>query len=106
MSCRMIHVITTIDDKDRALTIADSLVGKRLAACVQIEGPLKSVYRWKGVVEQAEEWRLVIKTRASLYRDVETFILENHPYELPEIVAVPLLTGEKKYLKWTGDNTI
>ena len=102
---RMIQVQTTIDDRERAESIAGVLLQKRLAACVQIIGPVKSLYRWKGAVETSGEWALLIKTRASLYRKVERAIRENHPYEVPEIIALPIVRGGRDYLDWIAENT-
>ncbi len=102
---KFISVHSTAGDEKTARAIADILVAERLAACVQVEGPVRSVYRWKGAVENAEEWRMVIKTRASLFTRVAERIRENHPYEVPEIVAFPLADGSKDYLDWIESNT-
>ena len=101
-----IQVITTISDKRGAEKIANALIGSNLAACVQILGPIKSIYRWKGKIETAREWVCVIKTRKSLYKKVEKAIKENHPYEVPEIIAVSIAKGSKDYLKWLSNETI
>ena len=95
-----IQVITTISSKAGAEKIAKSLIDKRLAACVQIAGPIKSIYRWKGRIETAKEWVCVIKTRKDLYKKVEKAIKKIHPYEIPEIIAVPIAAANKDYLKW------
>lgn len=105
MVYRYVQVNTAVDDEECARKIAGLLIRRKLAACVQTEGPVTSVYRWKGKVEKAKEWRLVIKTRASLYGKVEKCIRENHPYEVPEIVALPLVAGTKDYLAWIGNST-
>lgn len=105
MFFRSIQISTAIDDREQAQKITDILLQKRLASCVQITGPVKSVYRWKGVVETNEEWLLHIKTRASLFRKVEKAILENHPYEVPEIIALPLVRISRDYRKWIRNNT-
>jgi len=101
-----IQVITTISSKSGAEKIAKSLIYKRLAACVQIIGPIKSAYRWKGKIENAKEWGCLIKTRKTLYKKVETAIRKNHPYEVPEIIAIPIIKGSKDYLKWLSDETL
>ena len=98
-----IQVTTTTENKAQAKTIAQYLVEAKLAACVQIIGPIKSIYRWKGKVENAQEWLCLIKTQDDLYNKVEAAIKSHHSYETPEIVAVPIIKGSKKYLKWIED---
>ena len=100
MQNKYIQVVTTISGKRGAEKIAKSLIDKRLAACVQILGPIKSIYRWKGKIETAKEWVCVIKTRADLYKKVEAAIKKIHPYEVPEIIALPIIAGDKPYLRW------
>lgn len=95
-----IQVLTTTETKADAQTIANALVEKRLAACVQIIGPITSTYRWQEKVETAEEWLCIIKSRQDLYQALEKAILEAHPYDVPEILAIPVATGSKDYLKW------
>jgi len=101
-----IQVITTISDKRSAEKIANVLIDKRLVACIQIAGPIKSIYRWKGKIETAKEWMCIAKTRKSLYKKVEKQIKELHPYEVPEIIAVSIAKGSKDYLKWLSDETV
>ena len=86
-----IQVFTTTETKEEAEKIAQYLVEQKLAACVQITGPIASTYRWKGKVENAQEWLCVIKTREDLYDKVEKSIKKLHSYETPEIIAVPIL---------------
>ena len=100
-----LQVITTVSGKSDAEKIARALIAKDLAACVQIGGPIKSIYRWKGRIETAKEWVCIIKTRKSFYKKVEKAIKENHPYEVPEIIAVSIVEGSKTYLKWLFDET-
>lgn len=95
-----IQVITTTDKKENAENIAIMLVEKKLAACVQIVGPVVSTYRWKGTVETATEWQCVIKSREGLYPEIEKAIKTVHPYEVPEIIAVPISSGSSEYLGW------
>ena len=102
---RYIQVITTVSKKSDAEKIAKSLIDKRLAACVQIKGPIKSIYRWKGKIETAKEWMCIIKTRKILYKKVEKSIRKIHPYEVPEIIAVPIAAANKDYLKWIKLNS-
>ena len=98
-----IQVITTVERKEDAENIARLLVEKRLAGCVQIAGPVVSVYRWKGRVERTEEWQCVIKSRQDLFGKVEEAIKSVHPYETPEIIATTISAGSDDYLKWLHD---
>jgi periplasmic divalent cation tolerance protein len=98
-----IQVSTTTETKQAAQEIAAALVEQRLAACVQVSGPVESVYRWQGKVQQSQEWLCTAKTRASLLPQVEAAIRELHTYECPEIVAVPIADGSAAYLTWLGE---
>ncbi|MDP1717574.1 MAG: divalent-cation tolerance protein CutA [Burkholderiales bacterium] len=100
-----IMVITNLPDRDAAVRMAEMLVEKRLAACVNVLAACTSVYRWQGAIETAQEVPLLIKTRGALYPEVEAAIREAHPYELPEIVAVPLCYGLPGYLEWVAAET-
>lgn len=93
-------VITTCPDAAAAERIARTLVNERLAACVNILPPMRSIYRWRGVVEDASEQLLIIKTVVRDYRDVESRVRALHPYELPEVIAVPIVAGSSAYLAW------
>lgn len=95
-----IQVVTTTEKKEDAQKIAKSLLEKRLAGCVQIIGPITSTYWWKGNIETAEEWFCVIKCRVDLYEALEKAIREVHTYEVPEILAMPVIAGNKSYLEW------
>jgi periplasmic divalent cation tolerance protein len=95
-----IQVITTVARRDEAERIAVELVSARLAGCVQIVGPIKSVYQWQGAVEAAEEWQCLIKTRQDRFAEVEQAIVRIHPYETPEILAMQVAIGNQKYLEW------
>ena len=99
-------VITNTPDREVALKIARELVERRLAACVNILAECTSVYRWQGRIETATEVPLLIKTRAAIYAEVEAAIRSLHPYELPEIVAVPIERGLPDYLDWVGAATV
>ena len=98
-----IQIVTTAGTRDDAQRIARALVDERLAACVQVVGPVTSTYRWKGQVETSEEWQCWAKTRQSLYERVEQAIRRLHPYEVPEILAVPILAGSAAYLAWLDE---
>lgn len=91
--------------REEAERIAAVLVERRLAACVQIVGPVQSIYRWEGAVEQAEEWLCLIKTVADQYPAVEDAVRKLHSYECPEIIATPIVAGSENYLAWLGDQT-
>jgi periplasmic divalent cation tolerance protein len=98
-------VFTNAPDREVAGRIAEALVDKRLAACVNVLAGCTSVYRWQGEVERAEEIPMIIKTRAARYPEVEALIRHLHPYELPEIVAVPVTRGLPDYLQWVAEET-
>jgi periplasmic divalent cation tolerance protein len=95
-----IQVVTTVDTKDHATRIAQHLLDRRLAGCVQVTGPITSSYWWKGKIETSEECYCVIKTAADRYTEVEREIRAVHPYEEPEILAFPVVSGSKTYLQW------
>jgi periplasmic divalent cation tolerance protein len=101
----VILVITNLPDRAAAVKLAQALVERRLAACVNVLAECTSVYRWKGVVENTAEVPVLIKTRAARYEEVEGAIRELHPYELPEIIAVPVSRGHDEYLQWVADET-
>jgi len=95
-----IQVVTTLPQLEAARQIARRLVERRLAACVQIVGPIQSIYRWQGEIESAEEWQCWAKSRRELFDAVKGAIRESHPYEVPEILAMPITTGDDDYLAW------
>ena len=98
-------VLTNLPDRAAAERLADALIGGRLAACVNILAPCRSVYRWKDAVQHEEEHPVLIKTTAARYAELEQAIRANHPYELPEIVAVPIERGLPAYLEWLSAET-
>ncbi len=95
-----IQIVTTTPSRELAEQIAAKLVEERLAACVQVDGPIGSIYRWEGKVEQDEEWRLTAKTLDTRFVEVEGVIRGMHPYDVPEILAVPVSHGSAAYLQW------
>ena len=95
-----IQVLTTVELKSDAEMIAKSLVEKRLAACVQILGPLTSFYKWQGKLDSSVEYLCLIKSRDDLFTELETEIISQHPYDVPEILAMPITKGTKDYLNW------
>ena len=98
-------VLTNLPDRAAAERLAERLVGERLAACVNILAPCRSVYRWKGEVQHDEEHPMLIKTTAERYPALERALREGHPYELPEIIAVPIERGLPAYLDWVAAET-
>lgn len=99
-----IQVMTTVETKEQAQSIARHLVEEKLAACVQITGATFSTYRWAGKIETAREYLCLIKTREDLFARVESAIKKLHSYETPEIIAVPIVNGSKEYLKWLDES--
>ncbi len=97
---KFIQVLTTTGTKEAAEKIAQSVVEKRLAGCAQVIGPITSTYRWEGKIETAGEWLCIIKSRKDLYKELEKAIQQIHPYKVPEILAVPVVEGNKSYLEW------
>jgi periplasmic divalent cation tolerance protein len=98
-------VLTTLPDVESARAIARALVERRLAACVTIGTAVESMYHWQDGIETAREIQLTAKTRGSLFDDVASAIRSLHPYELPEIVAVPIQRGLRDYLDWIDAGT-
>lgn len=103
----IIIILTNLPDRASALKLAGQLVEQRLAACVNVLAECSSVYRWEGRIKSATEVPVLIKSRAQRYDEVEAEIRRLHPYELPEIVAVPMVRGLDEYLEWVaGETTI
>lgn len=98
-------VLVTCPDEKTAGKLADMILDKRLAACVNMIPGITSKYRWKGKIEKSREVMLVIKTRKSLVPAIEKKVRENHPYEVPEVIAVSILSGSKEYLSWIDSET-
>ena len=98
-------VLTNLPDRAAAERLGDLLVAGKLAACVNILAPCRSVYRWKGAVQHDEEHPMLIKTTAERYPALEKALREGHPYELPEIIAVPVERGLPDYLAWVAAET-
>jgi periplasmic divalent cation tolerance protein len=98
-------VLTNLPDRAAAERIAEALIGRQLAACVNILAPCRSVYRWKGEVQHDEEHPMLIKTTLERYPALEQALRAAHPYELPEIIAVPIERGLPAYLAWVAAET-
>ena len=99
-----VQVSTTLAKREQAEALARRLVDARLAACVQIVGPIASVYRWKGQVSRDEETLLLIKTRRDLVGPVAALFREAHPYEVPELIATEIVEGAAAYLAWLAES--
>jgi periplasmic divalent cation tolerance protein len=97
--------LTNLPDRAAAERLADVLVEQRLAACVNVLAPCRSVYRWQGALQRDEEHPVLIKTAGERYADLESAIRGLHPYELPEIIAVPVERGLAAYLAWVASET-
>lgn len=98
-------VLSNCGSAEEAERIARRLVDLRLAACANISGPVRSIYRWKGAVEDAQEWGIAIKTTAALFPQLRDELRRVHSYETPEIIAVPIVDGLDEYLDWIGEET-
>jgi periplasmic divalent cation tolerance protein len=99
-----VQVLTTAASEEEAGEIAELLVERKLAACVQVVGPITSRYRWQGKVEEEREWQCLVKTTRAAYEQVEAAIREAHSYDEPEIIATPIIAGSPGYLAWIDDN--
>lgn len=102
---RLKAVLVTTGSEEQAVSVARVLVGERLAACVNIVGPVRSIYRWRDAVEDDREYLLIIKTRAALYVKVERRVCELHAYEVPEVLALNADGGSPAYIKWLLEST-
>jgi len=100
-----ILILVTCANQEQAASIAHALVSERLAACVNIVGSIRSVYRWRDKVEDDNEILLLIKSRASLFSRVERRVRELHSYEVPEVMALPFQQGSPPYLAWLLEST-
>ncbi len=99
-----ILVLTTVGSKDEARKMGRALVERRLAACVNLVPQVRSIYRWKGQIEEAEEWLLILKTTRAAFERVREAILELHSYDVPECVSVAVDDGSVEYLSWIGQS--
>ena len=100
-----IIMLTTWPDSAGAKALAEALVTQRLAACVNVLPEMASIYAWQGRLEQGSEHQLIIKTRRRLHDEVAALIVERHPYELPEILCIPVVAGLPGYLDWIDEAT-
>ncbi|MEU6661114.1 divalent-cation tolerance protein CutA [Streptomyces sp. NPDC046821] len=105
MNALALTVLTTTDDETKARDLAAGAIEARLAACAQITGPVTSVYRWQGKTETAQEWQVLLKTTPDHYEALESWLLETHDYETPEVIATPVTHGSTAYLTWINEET-
>lgn len=105
MNDNHVVVLTTTDSAEAAATLARAIVEARLAACVQVGGPVRSVYRWDGGIQDDREWQLWIKTAYDRVDELTGFIRANHSYDVPEVLALPVLGGNPDYLAWVTEET-
>ncbi|MFQ5539072.1 MAG: divalent-cation tolerance protein CutA [Candidatus Binatia bacterium] len=103
---RFIVVYVTVGSLEEGERLASALVEERLAACVNRLGPVQSTYRWEGQVERSEEHLLIIKTREGLFGRLKTRVQELHSYSVPEVIALPILSGNEGYLKWLEEQLL
>lgn len=97
-------VLTTIGSEDQAARLGRALVEKRLVACVNVVGPVRSLFLWKGKVEDESERLLLMKTRTDRFAELEAAIQELHPYDVPELIAIPIERGSQAYLSWVDES--
>jgi len=95
--------ITTVGNEDDARKVAKSLVERRIVACVNVSGPVRSFYHWEGGLQDDSEYLLFMKTRVDRLPDLETAINEIHPYDVPELIAIPIERGSAAYLGWLNE---
>lgn len=100
MSCDFVIVYVTTADKEQAEKIAKALVEEKLVSCAHISGPVLSYFSWQGKMESAEEFRLIMKSRSDLFDELAKRVKAFHSYEVPEIIAVPIVAGWQDYLGW------
>ena len=98
-----VQITTTTATREEAERIAAELVSRQLAGCVQVSGPIQSTFRWQEKIEKAEEWMCIIKASREQLFKIEEVLGEFHSYEVPELIATPIVDGSEKYLKWLGE---
>lgn len=101
----ILTVLTTTDAEEKARELAAGAVRRRVAACAQISAPVTSVYRWDGAVQNDPEWQVLFKTSTVRYGELEAYIREAHDYDVPEIIATPVVRGGADYLAWVEEET-
>ncbi|OGP74288.1 MAG: cytochrome C biogenesis protein CcdA [Deltaproteobacteria bacterium RBG_16_49_23] len=106
MELELIIVLVTCGSEEEALKISRSLVEERLAACVNLISPVRSIYRWEGKIWDEKEWLLMIKTQRKRFKEIETKVKSLHSYSVPEIIALPIIAGSSSYLDWLAEMTL
>lgn len=101
-----VTIFSTCPDNETAMRIAQSLVENKLAACVKIIANATAIYQWQGKIEKANEWQLIIKSKESLFDEIEHMIKSHHPYEVPEIYALQITQGSQDYLNWIDEELV
>lgn len=99
------QVVTTTDSEEAAQRLSTGLIEQRLAACVQVDGPIRSSYWWEGQAATETEWRLTIKTSADHYEQMAEWLLDQHSYDVPELLATEVVAGHGPYVQWVHDET-
>lgn len=105
MATDIVIAQTTIDDEEQARALARGAVESRLAACAHIDQPFAATYWWKGAIETAQEWRISYKTTTERLPELEAWVAEQHSYEVPEWITLPVTGGSQAYLKWVAEET-
>ncbi|MFJ8956487.1 divalent-cation tolerance protein CutA [Streptomyces sp. NPDC102381] len=105
MASEIVIAQTTVDDAERAKSLAGGAVEIQLAACAHIDAPFSAVYRWKGAIETAQEWRISYKTTLDRLPELEAWVANEHPYEVPEWITLPVTGGSAAYLSWVVEET-
>lgn len=105
MATEIVIAQTTIDDEELATALARGAVEARLAACAHIDPPFTAVYRWKDAVETAQEWRISYKTSSDRVSDLQAWVSQEHSYEVPEWITLPVTGGSEAYLAWVVDQS-
>lgn len=105
-AAEIVQVVTTVDSREAADTLAVMAVRGRVAACAQVDGPIASTYWWLGEVESAAEWRVTFKTTAEGYGRLAALVSTHHPYDVPELLCVPVLDGDPAYLAWVAAESV
>ncbi|NGO71437.1 divalent-cation tolerance protein CutA [Streptomyces boncukensis] len=101
----ILTVVTTIDSEERARALAAGAIERRVAACAQVGGPVRSFFRWEGAVQSEDEWQVQFKTPAARYDALEAYLHEAHAYEVPEILAAPVARASAAYAEWVAEET-
>lgn len=102
---KYVQVMTTTDSEEEALRLGNLITDGRLAACVQIVGPIRSLYWWDGKVQDEREWQLLCKTTTEALPALEQAIKTNHSYDVPEVIATDIVGGSAEYLSWISEQT-